>query len=86
MNADRNGNAAIVGVGAAACVACCAGPIVAFLGGLSLAGLVSTFLIGSIGIMIAVLAVAGAVVVHHRRRCATPDTSEIPVALSRRSP
>jgi hypothetical protein len=31
----------------AACVACCAGPILAILGGLSLAGLASTLLSGS---------------------------------------
>ena len=41
-----------LGLGAAACVACCAGPILAFLGGLGIAGLASTLLIGAAGLLI----------------------------------
>jgi hypothetical protein len=59
---DRLG---LVGVGAAACVACCAGPILAFLGGLSVAGLVSAWLIGGAGLLAG--AAAGTLVILRRR-------------------
>ena len=57
----------LIGLGAAACVACCAGPILAFLGGLGIAGLASTLLIGAIGLLITVAALAAIVVVRRRR-------------------
>lgn len=77
----------IVGFGAAACVACCAGPILAFLGGLSIAGLASTWLIGAGGMIVAVLAATAFFVVRHRRRrtaCA-PPTEPVPVPLLTRA-
>jgi len=40
----------IVVLGAVACAACCAGPLLAILGGLSLAGLASTLLVGAVGL------------------------------------
>ena len=36
MSGGRRDNAAIIGVGAVACATCCAGPVLAFLGGLGL--------------------------------------------------
>lgn len=57
-----------LGLGAAACVACCAGPILAFFGGLGIAGLASTLLIGTLGLLISAAAIA-AVVVVRRRAC-----------------
>ena len=38
----RTGQPAVVGIGAAACAACCAGPVFAFLGALAAAGIVGT--------------------------------------------
>ena len=58
----------ILGLGAAACVACCAGPILAFLGGLSIAGLASTWLIGGTGLVIATAAAVGFLLVRRRRQ------------------
>jgi mercuric ion transport protein len=80
----------ILGVGAAACVACCAGPILVLLGGLGIAGLASTLVIGGVGVLIAVGAGAGFVVIRRRRHQAT-CASEGPVttavtAPSRRQP
>ena len=77
----------IIGVGAAACVVCCAGPLLAFLGGLSVAGLAATLVVGGIGLAIAVSAAAAFVIVHRRRkRCVAPDRT-VPVAPPRsRSP
>jgi hypothetical protein len=77
--ASRSG-AGIVGFGAVACLACCAGPILAFLGGLGIAGLASTVFIGGAGLAVTAAAIAAFVVVRRRRSsCAVPD--EGPVAV-----
>ncbi len=78
----------VVGLGAAACAACCAGPILAFLGGLGIAGLASTLLIGAIGLLITVAALAAVVVVRRRRSaCEVPVDGPVVVAIpARRTP
>lgn len=77
----------ILGIGAAACVACCIGPLVALLGGLSLAGLASTLLIGAAGLVIAAVAAVGFVVVRRRRPPGIVDDGPAPVAPpARRAP
>lgn len=58
MKKDSKDGFSILGLGAAACVACCAGPILAFLGGLGIVGLASTVLIGASGLLITVVAIA----------------------------
>ena len=75
----------ILGIGAAACVACCAGPILAFLGGL---GIASTLLIGTLGLLITAAAVAATVVVRRRRAtCEVPADGPVAVAIPiRRAP
>jgi hypothetical protein len=71
----------ILGIGAAVCLVCCAGPILAFLGGLGIAGLAGTLLIGTAGLAIAAAAITAFVVVRrHRRSCAQPDEGPMPVA------
>ena len=87
MSPDRNGTLSVIGVGAAACVACCAGPILAVLGGVAFAGLASTFVIGAAGIVIAVAAFAALLAIRRRRNvCAAPDDSPTPVAAPARRP
>ena len=77
----------VLGMGAAACVACCAGPILAFLGGLSLAGLASALLIGTAGLVIAAAALAALLVARRRRNsCPVSDDSRTPVAAPTRRP
>lgn len=79
-NARRHGFS-LLGMGAVACVACCAGPLLAFLGGLSIAGLVSTLAIGAAGLVIAVVAGVAWIVVRHRSPSRTAGPSEpVPVA------
>ena len=77
----------MLGFGAAACVACCAGPFLAFLGGLGVAGLLSTVVIGGAGLAITIAAATAYLVVGRRRTsCAGPETI-VPVnAPSRRTP
>jgi hypothetical protein len=87
MNEARKDGFGVIGMGAAACVACCAGPIVAILGGLGLAGLVSTLFIGTAGLVIAAAALAALLVARRRRNdCPVSDDSPTPVAAPARRP
>lgn len=65
MSTSRD-RATIVGVGAAACVACCAGPIIAFLAAIGIGTIAFIALFGTIGFALAGVGVVG--VVRHRRR------------------
>ena len=55
-----------LGVGVAACAACCAGPIAGFLAAIGLGTVVGVAVFGIIGLLIAVLAIP--VLIRHRRR------------------
>ena len=55
----------VLGIGAAACVACCAPLIPALLGGL---GLAASLWFGVVGVVVAVVAAVTFVVVRRRRR------------------
>jgi hypothetical protein len=72
-------NAAIFGVGAAACAACCAAPIIGFFA--ALGAVTGTALFGTIGL--AVTAVVVLVAVRRRRRqaiaCATGASTSVAV-------
>lgn len=75
----------LVGFGAAACVACCAGPILAFLGGLSIAGIASTWFIGISGLAIAAVAAVAYLAVRRRRQqaaCGTRNKQRVAVPLT----
>lgn len=75
MSVKRD-NGAIVGVGIAACAACCAGPILGVLAAIGLGTAASVALFGAIVIVIGALA-AGIVLVRRRRRiaCSPADPS-----------
>ena len=76
----------ILGIGAAG-LACCAGPILAFLGGVGIAGLASTVLIGASGLIVTAAAVAAFIAMRRRRvTCAAPDEGPVPVTISTRAP
>jgi hypothetical protein len=77
----------ILGIGAGACLVCCAGPILAFLGGLGIAGLASTLLIGAAGLLITAAAVAAIAIVRRRRTTCDVPEGAVPVAVpTRRAP
>jgi hypothetical protein len=69
MSATRPPDRSLLGVGAAACVACCLGPIVAVVGGLSIAGVAAALVVGAVALVPAV--VAAAAILRWRRRRAT---------------
>ena len=75
------GGLKLLGLGALACIGCCAGPLLAVLGGLSLAGLASTALIGGVGLVIAAAAAAGHLIVRRRRTLACDVTHPAPVPV-----
>ncbi len=87
MSSAKKDGLSIIGLGAAACLACCAGPVLAFLGGLSIAGLAGTVLFGAIGLLIAMPAIVAFVVVRRRRAsCAVPVGSVAVDPPSRKVP
>ena len=65
--------AGIAAVGA--CAVCCAGPILAFFGGLSLVSLAASIWIPALA-LVAVAAIAGAVWILRRRRAASCQTGD----------
>lgn len=86
MNKTTTDGFSILGLGAAACVACCAGPTLAFLGGVSLAGAAAWF-IGGAGLLIAAVAGLAYLYLRSRRsRCGATDTRPgQPVELTRKA-
>ncbi len=77
-------NATILGVGAVACAACCAGPILGVLAAIGLGTAAGLLLIGSLALLIGAVAVAVAVLGRHRRAvaCAPVIGSPVPIELS----
>ena len=72
----------MITLAAAACVACCIGPIIGLLGAVAAAGILSTIWTGLLGVAIAVGAITATVIVRRRRtRCATAEIGT-PVALT----
>ena len=76
----KKANAAVLGVGAAACAACCAGPILGFLAAIGLGTAAGFALFGAAAI--AVGAIATVIVVRRRRRRAASCAATIgPVSV-----
>ena len=87
MSSSKKDGFGVLGIGAAACVACCAGPVLALLGGLSLAGIASTLFIGAAGLVIAAAAAAGVLLVRRRQAdsaCAADPAEPVPVGAPTR--
>jgi hypothetical protein len=76
---DRRNGFSVIGVGAAACVACCAAPIAAFLGGLSIAGLAGGALFGVLGVVVVLAVGTGWWLMRSQRRRPGPFSTPEPV-------
>ena len=70
----------LVGAGAAACAACCAGPVLGFLAATGIASVFGALLFGAVGLIVVV---AVAAVLWQRRRCragnCTPESGPVPM-------
>lgn len=64
MSSKKDG-ATIVRIGAAACAACCAGPILGFLGAIGLGTVTSVFVFGAAGLLVAAIGIA--LFIHRRQ-------------------
>ncbi len=78
MSANKE-NATIVGVGAAACVVCCAGPILAVLAAIGLGTAAGLALFGIFAVLVG--AVVTVFVIMRRRRTLACAPAESPVAV-----
>lgn len=77
---DRRAGLGVLGVGAAACAACCAGPVLGFLAATGIATVLGAVVFGVVGLVV-VLAVAAVLYQRRRRRaqhCA-PTIGTVPV-------
>ena len=87
MSSKKDG-AALVGVGAAACAVCCAGPILGLLAAIGL-GTAAGFAVFGVVALVIGAAIAALVIVRRRRRtasCAPVAVEPTPVELSVRTP
>jgi hypothetical protein len=84
----RGDGIGLLGVAATACIGCCAGPILAFLGGLGVAGLASSLAIGATGLVIAAAAASAWLLVRRRHHVVpVAGSSElVPVEAPTRKP
>ena len=80
MSAKRQ-DVTLVGVGAAACAVCCAGPILGFLAAIGLGTALGVALFGSIALVVGALAT---IVLVRRRRQKSRAVWQQPVELSQR--
>jgi hypothetical protein len=81
MNAKKKENAAIVGVGVAACAVCCAGPILAVLAAIGLGTAAGFALFGTAAVVVGAVLIAF-VVVRRRRRAAACAITQMPATVT----
>ena len=85
MSAKTKENAAIVGVGVAACAVCCAGPILGVLAAIGLGTAAGFALFGTVAIVIGAALIAFMLIGRRRRAttCAVTETPEtVPAELT----
>lgn len=85
-SSEKRSSFGVLGFGVAACAACCAGPLLALLGGAAIAGLAGTVFIGASGVVLAVIAAVAFVTVRSRQvRCVgARGAGAVPVTISMR--
>jgi hypothetical protein len=82
MTATRQG-ASVIGIGVAACAACCAGPLIGLLAAVGLGPVLGVAVLGVAGLAIALVAIVP--LLRRRRRAATCIGEErVPVLLGRK--
>ncbi|GLV92193.1 MULTISPECIES: hypothetical protein [Streptomyces] len=87
MNPEtKSSGRSLLGVGGLAALACCIGPIMAFLGGLGVLSAIGTFWVPALAALTAVALIAAAWVLHRRRRAAACKAAPGPVDLGLPTP
>jgi mercuric ion transport protein len=81
MSAKKKENAAIVGVGVAACAVCCAGPILAVLAAIGLGTAAGFALFGTVAVVVGAVLMA-LVVVRRRRRASACAITQRPATVA----
>jgi hypothetical protein len=81
---DPKASLGVLGVGAAACAACCAGPVLGFLAATGIATALGAVVFGVVGLVV-VLAVAALLYQRrwHRARQCAPTTGAVPLDAPR---
>jgi hypothetical protein len=80
MTRTHDSGLRLLGLGAVACAVCCAGPILAFLGGIGMLGLASTFFLGWLGVLVAAAAIAASLIVRRRRTSCPQSGATVKIA------
>lgn len=73
-----------LGFAAAACVACCAGPILATIGGIAALGVIGTAAFGVGALVVAGTTIAAVVLSRRQRLRAQPDSQPVELGPTRR--
>ena len=81
--AERPSLPRLFGLGAAACAACCVGPILAALGAVTAGGILSAPFIGAVGLAIAVIGANAFLAARRGRAIACKPSPAQPVAVPR---
>jgi hypothetical protein len=82
---SKKENAALIGVGVAACAVCCGGPILGFLAAIGLGTALGVALFGVVGLSIAALGAAVLVRRRHRSASCTQEAEQhVDVSPTRR--
>jgi hypothetical protein len=87
-SSTTNTGLGVLGAGAVACAACCAGPLLGFLAATGVASALGAVVFGAVGLLV-VLAVAAVLYQRRRRKgrlCAPTTTTTVAVAVSLDAP
>ncbi len=78
---SKRERAAIVGVGAVACAACCAGPVLGFLAALAAGTVLGVALFGVVGLVVAIIGISWLIRRRRRQAARRPTPAEVVLAL-----
>ena len=75
----------MLGFAAAACVACCAGPLLATVGGIAALGVFGTLAFGVVALIVTGVAIVSLIALRRRLRSTEPDDAAVELSPTRRT-
>ena len=75
----------MLGFAAAACVACCAGPFLAAVGGIAALGVIGTLAFGVVALIVTGVAIVSLTALRRRFRSTDPDDATVELSPTRRT-